>query len=145
MSSPIYITEHDATCLRHLLDAGRALKEADTDSRQRLQEELDRADVVAEADLPPDVVTMNSTVELEDLSDGEILTYTLVYPEQANTASGRISILAPLGIAMLGYRVGDEFEYRVPSGTLRVRIRRLLDPPAATPQHPVLNAAEFRR
>jgi regulator of nucleoside diphosphate kinase len=70
---------------------------------------------------------MNSTVELEDLEDGEILTYTLVFPENADIESGRISILAPLGMAMLGFKVGDEFEWPVPAGTLRVRVRRLVE------------------
>ena len=145
MTLPISITEQDAMRLRRLLDSRLASKEADTESLTRLQRELDRALVVPQAELPADAIAMNSTVELEDLSDGEVITYTLVYPEQANPANGRISILAPLGMAMLGYRVGDEFEWPVPSGTIRVRVRRLVESPDAKPPHPVLDAAEFRR
>ncbi len=145
MSLPISITEQDAVRLRRLLDSSLARKETDAESLKRLEHELDRAQIVTQSELPPDAIAMNSTVELEDLSDGEILTYTLVYPEQADAAGGRISILAPLGMAMLGYRVGDEFEWPVPSGMIRVRVRRLIESREAAAPHPVLDAAEFRR
>jgi regulator of nucleoside diphosphate kinase len=145
MDLPIAITEQDAARLRRLLDSNVARKDTDTASLRRLERELDRATLVPQSELPTDAIAMNSTVELEDLSDGEILTFTLVYPEQADATSGRISILAPLGMAMLGYRVGDEFEWPVPSGTIRVRVRRLIESPGSTPPHPVLDAAEFRR
>jgi regulator of nucleoside diphosphate kinase len=145
MNLPISITEQDAAHLRRLLDSSLAQKETDAESLKRLEHELDRAQIVSQPDLPADAIAMNSTVELEDLSDGEILTCTLVYPEQADGASGRISILAPLGMAMLGYRVGDTFEWPVPNGTIRVRVRRLIELPDAKPSHPVLDASEFRR
>jgi regulator of nucleoside diphosphate kinase len=145
MNLPISITEQDAARLRRLLDSNVARKETDSTSLKRLEHELDRAKIVPQSELPADAIAMNSTVELEDLSDGEILTYTLVYPEQADAASGRISILAPLGMAMLGYRVGDEFEWPVPSGMIRVRVRRMIESPDAKSPHPVLDAAGFRR
>jgi regulator of nucleoside diphosphate kinase len=145
MNLPISITEQDAARLRRLLDSNVARKETDSTSLKRLEHELDRARIVPQSELPADAIAMNSTVELEDLSDGEILTYTLVYPEQADAASGRISILAPLGMAMLGYRVGDEFEWPVPSGMIRVRVRRMIKSPDAKSPHPVLDAAGFRR
>jgi regulator of nucleoside diphosphate kinase len=136
MSLPIIITEPDAARLRRLLESSRAHRETDEASLKRLEHELERAQVVKREELPPDVIAMNSSVELEDLEDGEVLKYTLVYPEQADAASGRISILAPLGMAMLGYRVGNEFEWPVPSGTIRVRVRRLVESPP-----PIVDAA----
>jgi regulator of nucleoside diphosphate kinase len=145
MDLPISITEQDAARLRRLLDSNVARKETDPTSLKRLEHELDRAQIVPQSELPADAIAMNSTVELEDLSDGEILTYTLVYPEQADAAGGRISILAPLGMAMLGYRVGDEFEWPVPSGMIRVRVRRLIESRETAAPHPVLDAAGFRR
>jgi regulator of nucleoside diphosphate kinase len=66
-------------------------------------------------------------VEIEDLSDGEVSTFTLVLPSEANPAAGRISLLAPLGMGMIGYREGDEFEWPLPAGTARYRVRRVLD------------------
>ena len=124
MNLPITISERDAARLRKLV---AACAPANTEHIEKLKTELDRARIVSGAELPPDVIAMNSTVELEDLEDGEILTYTLVFPENADIESGRISILAPLGMAMLGFKVGDEFEWPVPAGTLRVRVRRLVE------------------
>jgi regulator of nucleoside diphosphate kinase len=59
------------------------------------------------------------------------MTYTLVFPRDANVDEGRISILAPLGTAILGYRVGEEFEWDVPSGKRRLRIAKVLYQPEA--------------
>lgn len=143
MTLPIYITETDVRRLRPLVQSASLRKGPDAENLKRLEGELERAHIVSEAELPADVITMNSTVELEDLEDGERLTYTLVFPEQADADHGRISILAPLGSAMLGYRVGDEFEWPVPSGTIRVRVLRLHEcqKPAATPSAILIGAA----
>lgn len=125
MNLPITISERDAARLRQLV---QACAPSNPEHIQRLKAELDRARIVPGPELPANVIAMNSTVELEDLEDGEILTYTLVFPENADIAAGKISILAPLGMAMLGFKVGDEFEWPVPAGTLRVRVRRLIEP-----------------
>lgn len=125
MNLPITISERDAARLRHLV---QLCAPSNTEHIQGLKAELDRARIVPGPELPANVIAMNSTVELEDLDDGEILTCTLVFPESANVAAGKISILAPLGMAMLGFKVGDEFEWPVPAGTLRVRVRRLIKP-----------------
>lgn len=94
-----------------------------------LRAELDQARVVPPADIPPDVITMNSTAQLRDLADDQLMTYTLVFPTQANADDGRISVLAPVGTAMLGHRVGDEFEWRVPAGPIRLRVESVLYQP----------------
>jgi regulator of nucleoside diphosphate kinase len=130
MNLPITISERDAARLRQLVQVCAPSK---TEHIQRLKAELDRARIVPGPELPANVIAMNSTAELEDLEDGEILTFTLVFPENADVAAGRISILAPLGMAMLGFKAGDEFEWPVPSGTLRVRVRRLIQPKTASP------------
>lgn len=142
MSSPIYITETDARRLRPLVESAALQKGPDAANLRRLDAELKRAHIVSEDELPPDAITMNSTVELQDLEDGDRFTYTLVFPEGANVDQGRISILAPLGTAMLGYRVGDEFEWPVPAGTLRVRVLRLIGrcTPQATPSEVLIGA-----
>jgi len=121
MNLPITISERDAWRLRKLVQTN------DPEAVERLKTELDRAQIVPDQELPADVIAMNSTVELEDLDDGEILTYTLVFPENADIETGKISILAPLGMAMLGFKVGDQFEWPVPAGTLHVRVRRLVE------------------
>jgi regulator of nucleoside diphosphate kinase len=65
---------------------------------------------------------MNSRAELLDLETGERMEFTLVCPADANIEEGKISVLAPLGAAMIGYRVGDEFEWSVPYGERRFRV-----------------------
>lgn len=98
----------------------------------KLRAELDRAQIVTPQEIPGDVVTMNSKVALLDLDTQEEEVYTLVYPEDANSAEGKISILAPIGTAMLGYRVGDEFEWEVPAGRRRIRVDKILYQPEAS-------------
>lgn len=128
MNAAIFITETDAQRLRRLLAAATQRPGSDGLNLQRLEAELDRAQIVPETDLPPEVITMNSTVEVEDLDDGERSVFTLVFPEHADASQGRISVLAPLGMAMLGYRVGDSIQWPGPVGTLHVRVLRRLEP-----------------
>jgi len=80
-------------------------------------------------------VTMNSTVEIRDLAFDETETYTLVYPEQANIHANRLSVLAPLGTAILGCRVGDVVRVKTPSGARRVRVEEISFQPERTGQH----------
>jgi regulator of nucleoside diphosphate kinase len=72
--------------------------------------------------LPPGVVTLGSRVELKDLSDSSVDVYTLVMPERADSEQGRLSILAPIGTAILGYAQGDEFAWKTPGGQRRLLI-----------------------
>jgi regulator of nucleoside diphosphate kinase len=94
-----------------------------------LRTELERAEIVESVDVPADVITMESTVRLRDLDTGERETYTLVYPDQANIADNKLSILAPIGIGILGYRVGDVVRWRVPSGRRRLRVEEVVYQP----------------
>ncbi len=88
-----------------------------------LEEELARADIVAPEEIPPDVVTMNSTVRFGVDTSNEEFTLTLVYPKDATGGSDKISILAPVGSAMLGLSRGDEIAWPKPGGgTMNVRI-----------------------
>jgi regulator of nucleoside diphosphate kinase len=128
---PIKITEFDLERLKKLIENAHHTEYRGSDYLVRLQGELDRAQVVSPQAVPEDVVTMNSTVELLDLETGEQETYTLVFPEKADLARGRISILAPIGTAMLGYEIGDVFEWDVPAGKRRLKVERILYQPEA--------------
>ena len=75
---------------------------------------------------------MNSEVLLHDLDTGERMEFTLVLPSVADINEKKISVLAPLGPAMLGYRVGDEFKWPVPSGFRRLKVTRIYFQPEAT-------------
>ncbi|HNQ73534.1 MAG TPA: nucleoside diphosphate kinase regulator [Verrucomicrobiota bacterium] len=123
----IYITDADMRRLQPLVEN---MKKSRDDLRQ-LQTELENAHVVAPQAVPADVITMNSKVRLRDLEANEDLIYTLVFPEQANIEQGRISVVAPIGTAMLGYRVGDEFQWEVPGGTARMKVEEILYQPEA--------------
>jgi regulator of nucleoside diphosphate kinase len=87
-----------------------------------LENELKRAQIVPSEEVPSDVITMNTRAEFLDLESGERMEFTLVLPADANINDGQISVLAPLGTAMLGYRVGDTFEWPVPYGIRHLKI-----------------------
>ena len=127
MNRTIYITQADMNRLRSLMQTMTSGRE----DLQKLRTELDQAQVLAPVDIPPDVITMNSKAQLRDLEDGELMTYTLVFPAKANVDEGLISVLAPVGTAMLGHRVGDEFEWHVPAGPIRLRVEKVLYQPEA--------------
>jgi regulator of nucleoside diphosphate kinase len=95
-----------------------------------LRAELDRADVVAPEQMPPSVVTMNSKVRVAIQPSGKEFELTLVYPKDMDASPGKISILAPVGSALLGLSIGQEIEWSVPGGsTIRVRILEVLYQP----------------
>lgn len=125
----IIISRHDHERLESLLisEFGRAFN--DKHYLQLLRRELDNAAIVDSEDVPPDVVTMNSIVRLREESSAEIETYTLVFPAAANIADGKLSILAPIGTAILGYRVGDRVSWQVPGGTVHFFIEELVFQP----------------
>ncbi|MBP3984665.1 nucleoside diphosphate kinase regulator [Pseudoxanthomonas helianthi] len=88
-----------------------------------LMDELNRAEVRAPEDMPGDVVTMHSRVECRDELSGEIHRLTLVYPNEAEVEKGRVSVLAPVGSALLGLSVGQSIDWNAPGGrALRLRV-----------------------
>jgi regulator of nucleoside diphosphate kinase len=128
---PIIISAADHEALSCAITAAGKLSERGRAELSSLAGELNRAKIVAPREIPPDVITMNSRAELEDLDTEERMEFTLVFPSDANIEEGRISILAPLGTAMLGYRVGDEFEWVVPYGQRRLRVTAVQFQPEA--------------
>ena len=96
-----------------------------------LEEEVKRAKIVAPEAVPPDVITMNSRAELLDLHTGERMDFTVVFPDEADLDTGKISVLAPVGTGMLGYRVGDSFERRAPHGVRRLKVMAVTYQPEA--------------
>jgi regulator of nucleoside diphosphate kinase len=94
--------------------------------------ELERAHVVAPREIPGDIVTMNSAVLVRDLDTEAGMALTLVFPSDTGLELGRISILAPVGTALLGYRVGATIEWKVPGRMRRLRIERMIYQPEAS-------------
>jgi regulator of nucleoside diphosphate kinase len=128
----IYITEFDMKRLRELIVEAKRLDRRGSEYLESLEGELSRGILVAPTDVPPDVVTMNSRVNMVDLDTGEEMVCTLVFPNEADMAQSKISVLAPIGTAMLGYRVGDTFEWKVPDGIRRLEIKGVLYQPEAS-------------
>jgi regulator of nucleoside diphosphate kinase len=128
---PILITEHDHSRLHALLERARSNDPMNQQNVTALAAELDRATVIPPREATPDVITMNSTAVLLDDETGEEEEWTLVFPEEADADRNRISVLAPIGTAMLGFRVGDTFEWKTPGGVRRLRVKSVLYQPEA--------------
>jgi regulator of nucleoside diphosphate kinase len=126
------ITELDAARIRELgallPDAGQGLR-----ALHELIEATEEAEIVPGSRIPPDVVTIHSKVAFRDEATGSLHTVTIVYPHEFSIGERRISILSPVGRALLGRRVGDFAQLRVPGGAeRRIRIVELLYQPEAS-------------
>lgn len=120
---PLVISSLDADRLDQML---QGLPQDAFAGRQALEAELLRASVVDPSEVPADVVTMNSTVRFSVLNTGEVSTLTLVYPKDMDDSGTKISILAPVGTALLGLSQGDEIDWPKPGGgVVRVRIEEV--------------------
>ena len=127
----IHITELDRQRLIDLIMDAQSKGYRGSVYLEKLRGELARAEIVLPQEIPGDVITMNSKVALMDLDTQEEEIYTLVYPENANTTEGKVSVLAPIGTAMLGYRVNDVFEWEVPAGKRHLKVDKILYQPEA--------------
>ena len=131
MKNSIYVTSQDKQRLQDLLAETAASGPRQRGDWEALADELRRAVIVDPKKIPSDVITMNSRAELRDLDTEETVVFTLVFPWEADVDLGKISILAPIGSGMLGYRVGDEFEWKVPEGVRRMKVMKVYYQPEA--------------
>jgi len=129
VSRSICITESDKMRLEEIIAVAREFSSQTRKDLETLAQELARAEVVDSREVRPDVVTMNSRVILQDVDTGEEMNYVLVFPKDADVSKGAISVLAPIGTAILGYSKGDVIEWRVPAGMRRIRIKEILYQP----------------
>lgn len=128
----IVITAEDRDRLKKLIAKEREFgKAGDSPELKALEEELNRASVVLSEQIPPGTITMNSEFLLMDMDSGEETTYRLVYPENADFLENKISVIAPIGTAMLGYNEGDEIQWQVPSGSVHLKIKKVIYQPEA--------------
>lgn len=109
----LFISERDYQSLLPLIE------KYDTPAAEALDNELGRAKIVRNTELPVDVVAMDSQVTFIDLDTAEESTVTLVYPANANIEKMKISILSPVGTALIGLRVGGKIDWPLPSGKIR--------------------------
>ena len=133
MAKTIYITQEDMQRLERLVDGLKATPGTAVGSVAALEEELERAQVVDGTKVRPDVVTLNSHVRVLDLDTGRMMDYEIVYPNTRPRSSAEpLSVLAPLGTALLGYRAGDVVEWDVPKGKRRLKVVDVLYQPEAS-------------
>lgn len=127
----IYITQHDLDRLEELITVARKADTLDMDYLDQLDEALLAKTSIGSRAVPPDVITMNSRVRLGDPLTGQSQVYTLVFPADADAAAGRVSVLAPLGTAMLGAARGQTIEWIAGGSTRRLRVEEILYQPEA--------------
>jgi regulator of nucleoside diphosphate kinase len=126
----IVITQPDFDRLNNLLDSA-SYRATHAGSLMILKEELGSGEVVPADEVRQDVVTMRSTVKVRDPRSRMSDTYTLVYPDEADIDKGKLSVLAPLGIALLGARVGQVVTFDAPAGQRRLKVEKILYQPEA--------------
>ncbi len=126
MRQHLIITKTDLERLQPVLD------QHDTPASDSLASELHRAVIVESRAVPPDVVTMNSDVVYEDLATGVRRHVKVVYPKDSDASRGHVSVLAPIGSALLGLRVDQTIDWQVPSGTKRIRVLEIRYQPEAS-------------
>ena len=114
---PLLVTQRDHERLQRVLDVYS--DGANAEHAEALAWKLSSAQLAPSEAVPPDVVTMNSTVLVEDETRGEELELTLSYPQDARGAPGRVSVLAPVGSALLGLTPGERVELPLPRGGTR--------------------------
>ena len=127
----IYITNNDMKRLRELIMVAKEFGNKDKKYLRELEDELDKGEVVNSRDIPNNIITMNSKVRLRDINTQKEMICWLVFPDESNADQGKISILAPIGTALLGYKVGDIIEWKVPAGVTKLKVEEILYQPEA--------------
>lgn len=132
MSRAIFITRTDQERLVKLIQREEEFTPGSKLHLEELKSELNRAVIIEPQAIPADVITMRSQVRLRDLNSGEEMICTLVYPDEADMLAGKISVLAPIGMAILGYRESDRVEWTIPGGIALLQVEKILFQPEAS-------------
>lgn len=122
----IHVTSQDLQRLRHVIGSTVSTSTLDRGHIEMLSDELDRAIIVDDDDIPPDVIRMRTHVRIRDASSQQSEEYTLVYPWEADVHLNLLSVLAPLGTALLGYREGDRIDWHLPGGLRELHVEKIL-------------------
>ncbi len=130
MPKEIYITKTDKEKLKKIIDDAMKSGNMLDKSMRKLEEEINNANVVDSREIPKNIITMNSRAVLH--LNQEDIEVSLVYPDDADWSSNRLSVLSPIGTAILGYQEGDTIEWEVPSGVTKIQIRKVIYQPEAS-------------
>lgn len=127
----ITVTQLDYLRLTNLIQTIRDNKSVDPIYLQYLGMELQKALKIDSKLITPDFITMNSVMNVVFLDTGKTMELRLVYPQNANFSKGLISVLSPLGCALLGYKAGDTVSFKAPIGEQKVMIEKVIYQPEA--------------
>lgn len=131
MKNEIFISKVDYSRLNSMILNLLDSKKSNILELNRLNMEIKRAKMIEPKKISPDCVTMNSVVEITFPENGMTKTVRLVYPNNANLKDGSISVLSPLGCALLGYQKGQTVSFRAPGGSQTVTIGQIQYQPEA--------------
>jgi regulator of nucleoside diphosphate kinase len=127
----ITVTQLDFVRLTKLIQILRENRSVDAEYLKYLGIELQKASKIDSKLITPDFVTMNSVMNVVFLDTCKTMELRLVYPQDANFSKGLISVLSPLGCALLGYKAGDVVTFKAPKGEQKVRIEKVIYQPEA--------------
>jgi regulator of nucleoside diphosphate kinase len=135
MKRNIFVSTLDYSRLHDLVITAKQFATSKPDLLESLERELAAAQIVRPDEIPPYIVTMNTCVHLTDLATGEDMKLTLVYPSDEKRKPGNLSILSGLGVAIIGFSVGDTVEWNSPSGVRQIRVNSIDFQPEATKRY----------
>ena len=104
----------------------------ETNHLNQLEKELMHANLTSSTDIPPDIITMNSKVRILDVETDEEMVFTLVFPTEADLKQEKLSVLAPIGTAILGFKTGDVINWNVPDGIRKIKVIEVIYQPEAS-------------
>lgn len=131
MKQDLILLKEDVALLTSYIKGGAQITTFDKKNADKLKEELNKGKILQKEGFPNDVVRLNSTVTIQDKATGNILELMLVLPEKAAIGDGKVSIMAPIGTALLGYRKGQSVKWQVPAGEKSFRIMDVSNPEEA--------------
>lgn len=121
----------DVERIQSSLKDARLSNRINVNEADALAQELRKAKLVDPHKVPSNLVTMNSIVEVRIIATDKTMRIQLVYPQDADIKKSKISILSPVGAAIIGYRQGDEVAWKVPAGETKIRIEKIVYQPEA--------------
>ena len=122
----VLVTDFDIRLFNSLVEGPRSRDHNEAGSVESLDRHLDKAEIFPADRIGPSVVTMNSEVRVRDLETHETMVFFVVFPRAVDSATGKNSVFAPLGMALLARREGDQVTCQTPGGLRRLRQDRIL-------------------
>lgn len=135
MENTIKITELDYIRLSKLVGVSRNEKNIEIKNLDALAREIGRAEKVDSKKISPEFVTMNSVVQVMNESTKKPTTIKIVYPNEVDFKKGFVSVLSPLGSALLGYKIGDSVQFEAPKGLVTFQIQKIDYQPEANGEY----------